>query len=470
MADKLSGSMQENLLTLLCYSQRTSFLIRNAVEVELFASPLYREIIGRVYDYLDQFKKPPGDHISDLLEDILTAKDKEAELCARLIEAVHAQHEGVNEDYVISQLEKFIRRQRLRSSLIAASELSQEGQDEEAEVLLERGLRQRLQLFSPGITLTQGLKLAYAGTVRRDVIMTGIKELDAWHLGPGRGELHILIGPAKRGKSWWLVNTLKRALLQRLKVAYITLELSEGQIISRAIQSIFSMQKHQARVDVSRITADELGRFTRFDRKELKGRNAFSDKSTKKKVEQKLESMHFRDNVLVKEFPTGMLTVDGLRAYLDALERAHNFIPDVVLLDYPDLMKIDTKNYRLDLGVLYRELRGIAVERNIIMATVSQSNREGAGSKLVTDTHAAEDWSKIGTADTIFTYTQTLAEKELGLARLFVSNTRVAEKDRFVVLMSQAYQIGQFCLDSALMTDNYWNAIKEAKGDVPEDE
>lgn len=470
MSDKITGALQENLLALLCFSAKSASLIRNAVEPELFSSPLYREIVARVVDFLDRHKAPCGEHLPDLLEDILNRKDQEAELAERLVVSVLQMQGKVNEDYVVAQLEGFIRGQRLKTAVISASELLQEGNLEQAEVELDKGLRSRLQLFSPGLTLAQGWKKAIAGEVRQDVVRTGVKELDAWDLGPGRGEQHLLIGPPKRVKTWWLVNLGKRALLARLRVLHVTLELSEAQIIQRYLQSLFSIMRHKARVEVSRLETDALGRFVSFEREHVKERLGLSDAKAMKAVEAKLDKLRFKENLLVKSFPTGMLTMSGLRAYLDALERAHNFIPDLLIVDYPDLMKVDPKNLRIDLGAVFRDLRGLAVERNLIQAVVTQANRIGAEAKLLTDVHASEDFSKIATADTVITYSQTIAEKELGLARLFVSNTRVSERDRFVVLISQAYSIGQFCLDSALMTDGYWARLTAASSGREADE
>lgn len=471
MADpqKISGALQDNLLTLLCFSDKASLLVRNAVEVALFASPLYREIVGRVYDYLDQFRKPPRDHLPDLLEDLLGRGDTEAELCGQLVHAAYEQRTLVNEEYVLGQLESFVRRQRLKIGLIRASELVQEGNLEQAEVELEQSMRTRLQLFSPGVTLTDGLRIALGHDVRKDVIPLGIKELDASHLGPARGELHLFIAPPKRGKSWWGVNISKRALLARKRVIYVTLEINERQILQRHLQAIFSLQRSRARVEVSRLVSDDLGRFVHFTREEVAGRRAMTDPQIKEYLEKRLGRMHTRNNLLVKEFPTGALTVMGLKAYLDAVERVHRFTADVLVLDYPDLMRVDPRNYRLELGAIFRDLRGLAVERNLVLVTMTQANRAGADAKLLTDVHAAEDFSKIATSDTVITYSQTIGEKELGLARLFVSNTRVADRDRFVVLISQAYQIGQFCMESAAMTDTYWAAVGKKGNGSAED-
>jgi hypothetical protein len=151
------------------------------------------------------------------------------------------------------------------------------------------------------------------------------------------------------------------------------------------------------------------------------------------------------------------------------MESREGFIPDVLLVDYADLMKVDSVNYRQDLGRVYKELRGIAVERNIGVVTASQANRSGIRAKTVRDYHIGEDISKIATCDAHITYSQTGQERGLGLARLFVANGR-NDEDQFTVLISQAYTLGQFCLDSVRMTSNYWTLPKQEAGEEEAEE
>lgn len=471
----ISATLQENLFTLVVFNPQYSSLIRNSAPKELFSSSVYREMVGRVYDYIDQFRVPPGDHLPELFSDILEKKDHTAELCSSVLDTVYALRPTVNPQYVVSQLETFIRQQSLKTAVVSASDAIQAGDLDGAEEALNAGMQQRLKLFSPGLRLTEGVH-RLDEIARPDCLKLGIKELDDWALGPARGELWLFIGPPKRAKTWAMVHVGKQALLRRHNVCYVTLEISEEQVAQRFIQSLFSVQRTQARVNVVRIKTDDLGRMLKLERDVMRNRLSLKDHTTRKHLATELAKFHARDNLMIKSFPTGALTIPALRAYLDSLERTAHFIPAFLIVDYPDLMKTDPRNHRLELGAIFKELRGIAVERNIGVIVPTQSNRAGAGAHLLTDVHTSEDFSKIFTADTVITYSQSMAEKELGLARLFVSNTRVGDADRFVVLISQSYPVGQFCLDSAKMTNTYQSHLealgaKPAKDDdIPPDE
>lgn len=185
---------------------------------------------------------------------------------------------------------------------------------------------------------------------------------------------------------------------------------------------------------------------------------------------KRLRGFKNKARFLIKEFPTGSLTVAELNAYLDHLERAHDFIPDVMIVDYPNLMAINAANLRLELGQLFKKLRGIFVARNIAGAVVTQGSKVAANARVVTSSMVAEDFSIIGTADTVLTYSQTSDERKLGLARILVSEARDAE-DKYIVLISQAYATGQFCLDSVYMSKFMETEVERLTGDgTPNDE
>ena len=204
-----------------------------------------------------------------------------------------------------------------------------------------------------------------------------------------------------------------------------------------------------------------MGKLVGFERKKLKPKLYLSDPEIRTKLGGRLDRFGLRLNrIMIKDFPTGQLTIPALESYLDGLELQQGFIPDLIMVDYPLLMKFDHKHQREMLGQIVKELRGIAVQRNLAMVIVGQSSKKGAGATQVDDTHIAEDWSQIGTADVILTYSQTEQEKQLGLARIYVADAR-EEEDRFTVLVAQSYATGQFCRASVRMHKQYWNVLDE---------
>jgi hypothetical protein len=149
-----------------------------------------------------------------------------------------------------------------------------------------------------------------------------------------------------------------------------------------------------------------------------------------------------------------------LEAYLDLLQQQFNFVPDILILDYPDLMSIDSGNLRIDTGRTFIGLRGLAVKRNMALATTTQGNRKAATAKTTRESDIGEDWSKVPTCDYLVTYSQSEAEEERGFARLLVEKARTAKK-HYTILITQNYEIGAFCLSSVRMDSKTASGVKE---------
>jgi len=148
------------------------------------------------------------------------------------------------------------------------------------------------------------------------------------------------------------------------------------------------------------------------------------------------------------------------------LENNNRFVPDLLVLDYPDLMDIDKDNYRLGLDEVYKQVRGICVQRNLAGAVVSQGNRSSERAKKVKNDNVAEAWSKIAHADCVITYNQTEPEHQMGLARLYVSAGR-NDEDKITIIISQNYAMGSFVVDSVLMSgSNYWGLLPTNEGET----
>jgi hypothetical protein len=253
-------------------------------------------------------------------------------------------------------------------------------------------------------------------------------------------------------------------MMQRWRGIYITLELSERLVGRRILQSLFGLKTQTDKtITYPKFVLDEETRkLISIDMSERPDIISIEGYKTVGAYAKRVEEQRMNSRLLIKGFPTGSLTVHGIEAYLTLLDNVQKFVPDFICLDYADLMKLDANNYRHSLGELYKDLRGLAVERNFSLITASQSNREGANAKLLRATDVAEDFSKIGTADCVLTYSSTMNESRRGLARLHVAAGRIAE-DKFTVVVGQSYASGQFVVDSYGWHKEYWTFVP--KGD-----
>jgi hypothetical protein len=457
----LLGALQENLLVLLAFDATHAPIIRGAVAIELFGGP-NRAIAAACYDYLDRYKQPPGDHLPDLLDDKLNGDSmKEAQLFGDILGSMHQLKATINTQFVMNQLDKFINRQTLRSMAVElAKNLTRDTEEslEEAQRLIGEARQQSLKLFDPGLRLSdEKHALEFLSTQVR-AFPTGMPELDKRGFGPVRGEMLLFIANAKRGKSWFCIHLAKMAILQRLRVVHISLEMSRRRCAMRYMQALFGLAKRSDQLTVAKLELDSLQRITDYTLKHIYPKLSLTDPDIEKKLLGIIkQGKRLLDNVVIKDFPTGQLSVPQLKAYLDNLEAMERFTPDLVLLDYPDLMKLDKSNYRLDIDRTYVELRGLAAERNVALVVVSQAHRAAHKAKYVGGENVAEAYSKLAHADTAITYSQSAREQPIGLARLKVVGGRNDEE--ISVVISQNYAIGGFALNSYLQKGPYFKIL-----------
>ena len=444
---KLNGSLEDNILTLLCYSDIHAAAVALQTPPELFSTKEYRRIAEAAHAHLERYSTPPKNHLRDILEKQLR-RGEEGILLRRTIEAMEQLAPELQAEYVLEQLDRFITIRKMTMAVEEAADALNRGDVEKATEALYA--QEVVHKAVDGIWVNDPERmLGFMTEDDGDFFSSGIDTLDDMGIFPRRKTMTVLIGSAKAGKSWFLIEVAKRGLMHRKKVLHITLENSQDLTAQRYVQSLLAMasDKKDESVRIPVFTRDSLGRCTSIDYDQLAPE--IIGKATHHVMSKKLRAV--RGRLLIKEFPTSTLTIAQYNAYLDMLARTENFVPDLVVLDYPDLMHLDSAQLRIDTGSLFRKLRGTAIQRNHALVTVTQGNRASGTARVVTTGMVAEDWSKIGTADTVLTYAQTPEERELGLGRVLVAAARHA-RDKFLVLISQSYATGQFCLDSCYMS------------------
>lgn len=468
-SEQITGSLQENLLTLIVFDTASLPLLTSTLEVGMFENQFYKDIVRESFNFFKEFKEAPNEHIADLFETHLIrgSSDKESKVYQQILQSLYRNKDNVNRDYVLSQLNKFIRQQTLKDGITTAHQLVKDGKLDEAEVKMAKAINSQVKIFDPGLWLTDLSRSMKFLTAPIQPYPLGIPPLDAIGFGPAPGQLLVILAPANKGKSQFCVHIAKMCATQRLKVLYISLEMSEEKISQRFFQSFFSVTKRQSEIICTRFEQDEANRLSGF-RIESFTRPSLQDEGIEAILAKKMQHFEGRLKVFIKRFPTNALTIKGLEAYLDSMERFHNYVPDVLIVDYADLLAVDAANLRVSTGHTYKELRRIAVERNIAVVSPSQSNRLGEDAKVLSLKYLAEDYSKAATADDIIAFCQTSVELRLGLARLFIAKARDEEREQ-TVLISQAYKMAQFCMDSSMISDRYWSLLDahNNEGDTP---
>jgi replicative DNA helicase len=230
-------------------------------------------------------------------------------------------------------------------------------------------------------------------------ISTGWPSIDKkLYGGFNRGELNIFCAGSGGGKSLFLANLGCNWALQGLNVLYLTFELAEG-LVSMRLDSM-----------MTGISTREV--FKSIDEVELKV------KMLGKKA----------GNLQVKYMPSGK-NCNDIRAYLKEYQVKKGCKPDVILIDYLDLMMpLSVKVSPSDLFVkdkyVSEEIRNLAMETQCITVTASQLNRSAVEEIEFDHSHISGGLSKIMTADNVIGIFTSRAMKERGRYQIQFMKTR----------------------------------------------
>lgn len=465
MAD-MGTALQENVLTLMCFStEHVSTIVEN-VTPQTFDNEIYANIAKAAAKYFRKYGRPVSEHLPDVLDRHLRKGREEARDYRAVVRALIDYKDRIHSRYVMEELELFIRSQEFKKRVKKAIELYQAEKLDAAELELKKVESSRVSTFDPGIVFGRDMRktLAFLHNDEDHLYITGIGPLDELGISPARGELFVIVALPGHGKSWAMIHITKMNLLTRCSVAYVSLEMSQDKISMRTVQSMFGVSKNSTEVRNTRLAISDEGVVTGLAIRNLNSIKSFKDDGIEAFLTDRLQNVRRIQNLYIKQFPTGQLSVDMLRAYLDNLATFHGQLPDILVVDYADLMQLDAAHLRVDTGRVYKELRGIAVEYDIAVVTASQANRAGEGTRVLTRKNLAEDFSKVAIADNVITYNQSPIELERGLARLYVDKAR-NDRRGDMILLTQNYTIGQFCLQAARLNrvDNYDELVGSAE-------
>jgi predicted GH43/DUF377 family glycosyl hydrolase len=160
------------------------------------------------------------------------------------------------------------------------------------------------------------------------------------------------------------------------------------------------------------------------------------------------------DTFRMKAYPMGSANISRITADLDALEYTEGFVPDVIVVDYADILapedaRITDTRHRLDMT--WQHLKGLAQERHCLVFTASQGNRKSIKKLLMEQEDIAEDIRKMAHVDVMYALNQTGKEKAAGAMRIsIVAHRHEDSNDSSYVTVLQQRGLSQMLLDQEI--------------------
>ena len=139
---------------------------------------------------------------------------------------------------------------------------------------------------------------------------------------------------------------------------------------------------------------------------------------------------------LVSVHPTASVRVSDIDAILSRWEIERNFVPDVIIVDYADILAPENSRLQLrdQMNETWASLRRLSQERRCLVLVPTQASAKSYQKSLQTMTEFSEDKRKMAHVTGMLGLNQTEQEKPLGIMRL-----------NWIVLRESPYSVRQ-CL------------------------
>tara|TARA_R110000824_G_scaffold116877_3_gene268617 strand:- start:163 stop:1461 length:1299 start_codon:yes stop_codon:yes gene_type:complete len=411
MKYEFSDNIQRGILFLAKYNQDFLLQIAPLVKSSYFEYPIHSTIFNGIKEYYDEYNKIPQDlHLVEIIKSKKSNKEDLSDYQDELLRINSMDVSAIGHtDFYLDLIEKFAKRQAMRDAITSSISLLQDERIDEIEVLvrdaltINRNLNLGQNYFDEVMARFERSLNDNQDNKFKLVFDTLNRELEG---GLGAKELAMVVAPPGVGKSLYLVNQGVQALMDNKNVLYISLEMSEDRIAAR-FDSVMTLIPQRKLKDGVQLLQKRL---ELFKEKFPGGR------------------------LLIKEFPTGLANINDVRSLLVQLQNYENFTPDVIIIDYLELLRPVNEGmaeYQAQQRIA-EDLRGLAVEANALMWTATQTNRQGRQVKLITDAELADAYGKIRTCDYAISLNQTEEEFDEGNMRCYVMKSRNG-KHRFVL-------------------------------------
>ncbi len=144
------------------------------------------------------------------------------------------------------------------------------------------------------------------------------------------------------------------------------------------------------------------------------------------------------------------LTYDLMMKDIDILWQKQGWFPDILIIDYIDILQINSKfdDYRLD-DEKWKLLAKIAGETNTLVITATQANKEGHKTDSLDSTHQGGFYGKNRHVNLMVGLNQQKEDKKKGIMRLGITEARSQEfHEDLQCVVLQDFKSGQAFLDS----------------------
>ena len=470
---QIDSALESRILCSLISNEKFLREVKHAVDLGYFKSKLHQHIARFAIRHYEQYNTPIGDNLRDT---VTPHKFKEDELenyqaaVEELLQRV-AESPKENTPYLVSEAIKFFKSRELEITANNILYFLEEKKLDEAEkvlndyVRIEKNFSGMKDLFDEELLLSH-----FANKANEFFKIPG--DLGKFLGNMERGWLVGIMGPYKSGKTFLALEFGIIGMLSNLNVAFFSLEMTEKGMYERVFKRlsassdrkivtnpIFDCKKNQSDEctfarRTNNIALDwQMGEPVDFNKNRqyrictfCKDHEAFIqhydmatwfekveaplfDQLVAAKVKDKF-SVFFKNRLKFKAYPRYTASIEDIKNDLDVLEVTEGWVPDIIIVDYADILKPESGSpveghEKEDRSWI--ALSQMAGEKKALVIAPTQVTKDGLEAYVLRTKHTARWSGKLGHVDMMLTINQIEEEKRCGVMRIAIMEHRHAE-------------------------------------------
>jgi replicative DNA helicase len=382
-------NFQTKVISSLLKNKKFLLNIRDVITSEYFDNQAHQWIIEQIVKYFDKYHSTPT---LDTLHIEVKKIDNDV-LKTAVIDQLKEAYKASNEDaeYVENEFSNFCKNQQLKKALLTSVDLLGNGMYDDIRHLINGALKAGMDK-NIGHEYEKDVEDRYRDEYRKAIATPWSVVNELLQGGLGGGDFGLIFGGPGGGKSWSLIALGAAAVQAGYNVCHYTLELSEAYIGKRydaCFTNISVAQIQEHRKDVETVVSNLSGR------------------------------------LIIKEYPMGKATISTIESHIQKC-RDLDQAPDLVLIDYVDLLKADrsSKDRKDEIDDVYVAAKGLARELNLPIWSVSQVNRAGANDNIIEGDKAAGSYNKMMITDFAMSLSRRRQDKAGGTGRFHIMKNR----------------------------------------------
>lgn len=486
---KTDIQIEKRIITGMIVSQDYLNDIYPLIDLSYFKSSFTKRIAKWVLDFYETYEKVPFVDIQNIFNsEAPNLKEEEAELISKLLTNISKKYEleqSLNVPYLTDQTEKYFKQRELEITSGNLRVLLERGDIEEAENQIS-SFRKIQKLTSNWINPFDDKEIDETFEQKDEVFFKLPGRLGEFLGNMERDWLVGISGPFKKGKTWFLQEFALMGIMSGLKVAYFSLEMSKKNTKERLYRRItggyeegeritfpcFDCAKNQEDTcELDKRVCDELipNEYSE-DNSYIPCTECRGDRTNNYEIVTYFETIevpafdvcavgsklsawqrNYNNILKIKIYPRYSANISDVKRDLDLLEQLDDFIPDMILIDYADILKPENEN---SVGVdkedrTWIALSQLAAEKHALTVAPTQVTKSGQDAETLGVEHTAKWVGKLGHVDAMYFINQTEEEKLLGIMNIGTMMHRHLEFNaKKTVTVLQKLMVGQANLDS----------------------